>query len=359
MNLFRSEEHVKRWQLYSRAAEDYVMPVTDWALVFSGPLFRNKLEPNYLDHAEDYLQQYHDDLHELGKTSPLWQYPLIEELDIVELRRYRVIGNYSRYEDAVLNDLKDARNRIVAGVDSAQPSRENHLVWAAPGSGKTYLVQEIARSLGDGCRYVEINLAKYDADGLRAALQVLADDPGKPVLCLIDECDAHASEPWPYEILLPQLDVTVEGKAHVVFVLAGSSGFSLDDMKHRIAARPKGADMLSRIPDTNQFVIPPMSFGDRVLIVIAQLIRAAEELGHEILLIEKLGLYYAAVNSHLANARQLQEFATRAVDRVPRGDDRVKYDHMFVPGDPENKRFWLDVSAIAGDLINTYVRIET
>ena len=87
MNLFRSEEHVKRWQLYSRASEDYVMPVTDWALVFSGPLFRNKLEPNYLDHAEDYLQQYHDDLHELGKASPLWQYPLIEELDIVDLRR--------------------------------------------------------------------------------------------------------------------------------------------------------------------------------------------------------------------------------------------------------------------------------
>ena len=51
MNLFRSEEHVKRWQLYARAAEDYIMPVTDWARVFAGPLFRNRLDDDYLDNV--------------------------------------------------------------------------------------------------------------------------------------------------------------------------------------------------------------------------------------------------------------------------------------------------------------------
>ncbi|MBI4885273.1 MAG: AAA family ATPase [Actinobacteria bacterium] len=359
MNLFRSEEHVKRWQLYARGAEDYIMPVTDWARVFSGPMFRNRLDPDYLDNVDAYLQKYHDDLHELGKASPLWQYPLIGALDVVALRRYSVVGNYSRYDDAVLNNLKDARNRIVAGIDSSAPSRENHLVWAAPGAGKTYLIQEIARSLGERCRYVEINLAKHEADEFTAALRSLPDDSTTPALCLIDECDAHADESWPYEILMPQLDVAVEGRAHVVFVLAGSSGFSLDGLKQRMAARRKGADVLSRIPEVNQFVIPAMSFGDRVLVVIAQLIKAAHDAGHAIYSIEKLGLYYAAVNSRLANARQLQEFSTRAIGRVTRGDDRVKYDDMFAAGDPENKRFWLNVASIAGDLINTYVRIET
>lgn len=358
MNLFRSEEHVKRWQLYARGAEDYIMPVTDWARVFAGPMFRNRLDSDYLDNVESYLQKYHDDLHELGKASPLWQYPLIGALDVVALRRYRVVGNYSRYDDVVLNSLKDARTRIVAGVESSAPTRENHLVWAAPGAGKTYLVQEIARSLGDRCQYIEINLAKHNAAEFRAELRALLRDSGKPVLCLIDECDAHADDSWPYEILMPELDLTVEGKAHVVFVLAGSSGFSLDGMKQRMAARLKGTDVLSRIPEANQFIIPPMSFGDRVLVVIAQLIKVAEDAGHEISSIEKLGLYYAAANSRLANARQLQEFAAKAVARVPHGDDRVKYDDMFAAGDPENKRFWLNVSATAGDLINSYARIE-
>jgi len=358
MNLFRSEEHVKRWQLYARGAEDYIMPVTDWARVFAGPMFRNRLALDYLDNVESYLQQYHDDLHAFGKASPYWQYPLIEALDVVTLRRYSVIGNYSRYDDDVLNNLKDARNRIVAGIDSGGRTRENHLVWAAPGAGKTYLVEEIARSTSDRCRYVEINLAKHNPDQFRSALNELTNGSTTPVLCLIDECDAHADQSWPYETLMPYLDLNVDGRAHVVFVLAGSSGFSLDGMKQRMSARLKGADVLSRIPEVNQFIIPPMSFGDRVLVVISQIVKAADDAEHPIYSIEKLALYYAAVNSRLANARQLQEFAKRAVARVSRADDRVKYDDMFAAGDPENKRFWLNISTIAGSLINSYVRIE-
>ncbi len=333
------------------------MPVADWARVFAGPMFSRRLDPDYLDKVEDYLTEYHNDLHALGKASPFWQYPLIEQMDTVHLSRYRVVGNYSRFDDPVLNELKDARNRIVAGLESEAPHRENHLVWAAPGSGKTYLVQEIARIHGERCHYVEINLAKHDAASLREELVGLVGRD-RPILCLVDEVDAHAGAEWPYEVLMPHLDVTVEGRAHVVFVLAGSSGFSLEGMKQRIATRPKGSDVLSRVPSENQFVIPPMSFGDRVLIVIAQMLRAGTELGYEIRAIEKLGLYYAAVKSELANARQLQEFAARAVARIPRGDDRVKYDQLFTPGDPENKRFWLDVSTVARDLVNAYVRIE-
>ncbi len=278
-------------------------------------------------------------------------------METLAIGRYRVVGDYSRYEDGVLNELKDARNRIVAGLHTETPHRENHLVWAAPGSGKTFLVQEIARIHDGLCEYVEVNLAKQSAESLRESLEQLPKFEG-PVLCLIDEVDAHADATWPYEVLMPHLDVTVEGKAHVVFVLAGSSGFSLDGMKQRISVRPKGNDILSRVPTENQFVIPPMSFGDRVLIVIAQMLKAGAALGYDIRAIEKLGLYYAAVNSKLANARQLQEFAARAVGRVPRGDDRVKYDHLFAPGDPDNKSFWLDVSSVARGLVNSYVSVE-
>ena len=140
--------------------------------------------------------------------------------------------------------------------------------------------------------------------------------------------------------------------------MAGSSGFSLEGMKQRVGVRPKGTDLLSRIPTENQFLIPPTSFGDRILIALSQLVQAGEETGRTIRAVEKLGLYYIALSPALDNARQLHEFAVRAVERVPRGDDRVKYDHLFNPGDPENKRFWLEVSSVANSLSNSYVIVD-
>jgi len=68
MNLFRSEEHVKSWSLYDPVSADAIMPLADWALVFSGPLTRNRLEPDYLSRVQEYIA-----LHELGKTGPFWQ----------------------------------------------------------------------------------------------------------------------------------------------------------------------------------------------------------------------------------------------------------------------------------------------
>jgi hypothetical protein len=190
--------------------------------------------------------------------------------------------------------------------------------------------------------------------------ELLSDvlESASPTICLIDEVDAKPKETWPYDVFLPYLDASLEQSFPLVFLMAGSSGFSLDGMKERMALRPKGKDILSRIPAENQIVIPPMSFGDRILIVLSQFVQAGREMDHEIQFVEKLGLYYVALNEKLSNARQLREFAVRAVERVPRGDDRIKYDNLFVPGDPENKRFWLEVSSVAQELVNSFVTIE-
>lgn len=358
MNLFRSEEHVKQWSLYYRSGEDYVMPVEDWAEVFSGPLFRNRLEPDYLEHGEEYLAQYHADLERMGKASPLQQLSIIEEMHVINLSRFRVVGNYARYEEQVLNDLKDAKSQLVASIAAAGTRRENYLIWAAPGTGKTFFVQEIARDMADEFEYKELNLAKATEDSFRDDLESLRTIERR-CLCLIDEVDSHPQAQWPYEALLPYLDAAAAGEIRVVFVMAGSSGFSLQGIKQRIRNRPKGSDLLSRIPSTNQFLIHPMSFGDRALIVMSQFLQAGRELGREIRSIEKLALYYIARNPELSNARQLYEFVVRAAGRVPRGDDRVKYDHLFDPGDPENKRFWMNVSDIAGGLTNSFVMIRS
>ncbi|MBW8011347.1 MAG: AAA family ATPase [Chloroflexi bacterium] len=357
MNLFRSEDHVKRRPQYVSLADDYILPVADWGKVFSIPVFRDRLEQS-LSQAETYLEDNHRALKEIGKTSPYWQLPFISDLSVVNLSRYRVVGHYTRYEEEVLNSLKDAKQNILSGIENPSKRRENHLIWAAPGSGKTFLVQQIVKSQGELIQYHELNLAKLDEKGFSSALEVLSKT-SEPTLCLVDEVDAKQNEPWPYEILLPFLDKAIEKSTSIVFVFAGSSGFSLAGMKQRLGSRPKGTDLLSRIPTENEFIIPPMSFGDRILIVLSQFVAAGRETGREINAVEKLGLYYIAQNSKLANARQLREFAVRVEERIPPGEDRIKYDNLFMPGDPENKRFWLEVSSASEELLNKFVTIES
>jgi class 3 adenylate cyclase len=70
MNLFRSEEHVKRWPLYFHAVDDYVMSVADWAEVFSTSMFRKRLDRDYLLHSQEYLEDYRLALLDKGKAIP-------------------------------------------------------------------------------------------------------------------------------------------------------------------------------------------------------------------------------------------------------------------------------------------------
>ncbi len=281
----------------------------------------------------------------------------IGRLDLVVLSRYRVIGDYTRYEETVRNKLRDVRYKIAAGFDRPSRKRENHLVWAAPGSGKTYFVQQVAASLPPTVRYEECNLAKCSRQEFLSGLAQL-DAESKPCLCLIDEVDAKPDEAWPCEVLLPYLDASADRATQFVFVLAGSSGFSLAELKKQIASRPKGPDLLTRIPAGNEFEIPPMDLGDRVLVVLSQFRQAGREVGREVKEVEKLSLYYVALNSRLANARQLHELAVRAIERLPTSEDRVKYDHLFGAGDPENKAFWMQSLPATGELANRFVTLD-
>ena len=282
---------------------------------------------------------------------------LISGIDTVSLARFNVVLGYAKFDEVTRNLLKDARQKIAEGLEQPGGKRENHLFWAAPGSGKTYFVQQTARSLAGPVNYRELNLAKLSQEEFLSGLGEL-DQYGDACLCLIDEIDAKPEETWCYEALLPYLDAAVERDARFVFVLVGSSGSSIDEMKKRLEARPKGTDLLSRIPVANQYQIPAMGVGDRLLVVISQFKQAAREAGREIHSVEKLGLYYVATTPGLANARQLREFAVRAVGRLPAGEDRVKYDHLFAAGDPENKTFWAQAAPVAGDLVNRYLMVE-
>jgi len=49
------------------------MPLADWAYAFSGPLVRNRLEPDYLSRIEEYESDFFLRLKKMGKTGQFWQ----------------------------------------------------------------------------------------------------------------------------------------------------------------------------------------------------------------------------------------------------------------------------------------------
>ena len=72
MNLFRSEEHVKNWSLYDSVSAESIMPLPNWATAFSGPLMRNRLQPDYLSRVNEYASEMVLSLKKLGKAGPFW-----------------------------------------------------------------------------------------------------------------------------------------------------------------------------------------------------------------------------------------------------------------------------------------------
>lgn len=280
---------------------------------------------------------------------------LVGGLASVRTEEYAVAGSYMRFDEQVRQRLKDARLRIAEACAEPARRRDNHLVWAAPGSGKTYFAEQVAVSLA-GVEYRELNLAKLSETEFRSDLEHAVGRG--PVVCLVDEVDAKPEATWPYELLLPFLDVNLERGGGFVFLLAGSSGATIGEFKERIAARPKGRDLLSRIPEANEWEISPMDAGDRIVVVLSQMANVAAEVGRFVASVEKLALYYVAAAPHLGNARQLREFAVRAVERGAATDDRIRYDDLFDSGDAESKRFWASAMPAAEELVNTFVRVE-
>jgi TolB-like protein/tetratricopeptide (TPR) repeat protein len=232
----------------------------------------------------------------------------------------------------------------------------NFLIWGPPGSGKSYLVQQIAAGLDPGVRFIEWNLSRLEEGELRSQLEAACSEPG-PLLGFIDEVDALPNASWPYELLLSYLEPPHPRTEPTCFVLAGSGGGSPDEMRRAIEGRPKGRDLLSRVPGTNGYQVSPLGLGDRILVAATQFLEAAEEEGHHIRDVEKLALYYVATSPPFASARQLRALADQTAQRVPLGETRIRYDHLFRPGDPENKEFWKRATQDVGGLAGAYVRV--
>lgn len=48
MNLFRSEEHARRWDGFDETMASSLKPVAEWAEIFSNPFFRERGRRDYI-----------------------------------------------------------------------------------------------------------------------------------------------------------------------------------------------------------------------------------------------------------------------------------------------------------------------
>ncbi|MDX1690146.1 MAG: hypothetical protein R3290_03880 [Acidimicrobiia bacterium] len=49
------------------------MPVRDWAYALGANVFRRRMEPDYLDHVEEYFEDFFVRLAEFGRSGPFWR----------------------------------------------------------------------------------------------------------------------------------------------------------------------------------------------------------------------------------------------------------------------------------------------
>jgi hypothetical protein len=73
MNLFRSEEHIKRWSRFDPAAEQGIVPLANLVKLFSLDMFKKRLEPDYVARVGQYAGEFFSAIAELAKTRPFWR----------------------------------------------------------------------------------------------------------------------------------------------------------------------------------------------------------------------------------------------------------------------------------------------
>jgi len=281
---------------------------------------------------------------------------LIKKSNTVQLSEYKIIGNYVRYDEEVINELKNLKQKIIHATKTK--GNGNFLIWGSPGTGKTYLINQIADSQKDKIEYHELNLAELDKNEFKLKINEI-EKKRKNCICLIDEVDSDSQTNWIYEFLLPHLLPPSKRKFKICFILAGSGLGSMEKMKEKIKSKNKGTDCLDRIPDDNQYTIPTPNVADRFLTISSQLLnKSKEKKNMEINKIDKLALFYILVSPQYSSPRQIEQLVTSAVLRVPYGEDRMSYDALFEYGDLVNKEFWLQVKTLDPKLFNSFIHIK-
>lgn len=283
---------------------------------------------------------------------------IIRKFEYIDPSEFYVVDGYTKFDESKRNNLKDFFINISEAILSGSDRRENYLIWGLPGSGKTYLIERMANALKNHSDYWELNLSKTERGELLSKLHdIIKATDLRNVICLIDEIDSKKEESWPFEILLSFLDANKQTTHSLIWILAGSTEEDIEKFVELLKTRFKGKDLLSRIPTENIIEIPPPALEDRILLAVSYIRKLSAYRRTKIEFIEKFALFYLMTSSELNNPRQMEDFIHAAIKRVGLTENRLKYDHLFYPGDLKNKEFWKSYELLAKELSDAYIKI--
>jgi hypothetical protein len=278
----------------------------------------------------------------------------LKSLDSLDLGKKTVVGDYRRFDAKTISGLRDWAQRIKRGLITKTKEDHNFLIWAAPGTGKSFFIQQIAASLGDSVIYSEINFAALGQPEIEQRINDIKN-AAKPVLVLYDEIDARANEKWPYDVAFSVLELNKKDPSRqAVFVLIGSTPPGRESMIAGMKARFKGQDLLDRVPAQDHFDIPPMSVGDRIIVVATQIGVAARAHAVKVDGIDKFAVYFA-LSERFQTPRQISQLISPAVGRMPREESVLHYTDLFVRKDVRAQDFWAANKAAADALKETHL----
>jgi hypothetical protein len=72
MNLFRSEEHVRKWSGFKTGTDEGIVELSALVKVFSGNLFTRRLDPDYISNFQRYIGEFVSAIGEIAKVRPFW-----------------------------------------------------------------------------------------------------------------------------------------------------------------------------------------------------------------------------------------------------------------------------------------------
>ncbi len=73
MTFFRSEEHLRNWSQFDSATKEGIISLSDLVKLFSGSLFKRRMDLDYVSHIREYRAEMVKDLQKLEKTGSFWQ----------------------------------------------------------------------------------------------------------------------------------------------------------------------------------------------------------------------------------------------------------------------------------------------
>ena len=72
MNLFRSEEHARRWSGFNPAAAAGLLSLADAMSVMSTPRHRDRLNGHFVSSAPGYAPAFFERLKTISRNDPFW-----------------------------------------------------------------------------------------------------------------------------------------------------------------------------------------------------------------------------------------------------------------------------------------------